>query len=105
MASTDPVERAARAHVLDDYVDEVVETIREPGYDPERRYRIVVVNRNDGIEELASAPDGAGVGVALITLHDELREADGRSLYELGRIGVRDSLEHKWIILPWTRRS
>lgn len=75
---------------------------------PEYRYRLVAVV-GDQRHVLAAAPDGPGIGQAIITLHEDARAA-GRRLCDEGRIGVLDVLPDNggpygdWIVLPWDRR-
>lgn len=74
---------------------------------PEYRYRIYAVT-GDSQVVLAAAPDPAGIGVALVTLHEDAKAA-GRRLADEGRIGVLDVLpddpgvKSDWIVLPWER--
>lgn len=75
---------------------------------PEYRYRLVaVVGYTRRV--LAAAPDGPGIGQAIVTLHEDAL-AVGRRLCDEGRIGVLDVLpdsgrpDGDWIVLPWDRR-
>lgn len=78
--------------------------------DLEHRYRLVVVKGPQGYPEvLAAAPDPGGLGLAIITLHEDAK-ADGRRLIDEGRVGVLDvmpggerSSKGEWIVLPWDR--
>lgn len=73
--------------------------------DADHRYRIYA-RRGRELEILASAPDAGGVGQALITLHEDEKEA-GRRLADRGTIGVLDVMAGgptgEWIVLPWER--
>lgn len=70
-------------------------------YEPDERYRIYA--RVDGeLLLLATCPNPASVGVALVQLHEDCR-AQGRRLSDLGRIGVLDGHAHEWLVLPWDR--
>lgn len=73
---------------------------------PDYRYRIYAVLGGSRIV-LAAAPDPAGIGVALVQLHDDAKAIGGR-LADEGRIGVLDVLPERhgygeWIVLPWDR--
>jgi hypothetical protein len=76
---------------------------------PEFRYRLVAVI-GDTRHVLAAAPDGAGIGQAIVTLHEDAKSV-GRRLCDEGRIGVLDVLpdepghpDGEWIVLPYDRR-
>lgn len=68
---------------------------------PEERYRIYA-RKGLKLRELASCPDPAGIGAALIQLHEDAKAVGGR-LADEGMIGVLDGEQHEWIILPFTR--
>ena len=68
---------------------------------PEERYRIYALRGNE-LRLLATTPDAAGVGVALVQLHEDEKERGGR-LSDLGFIGVLDGLAEEWVVLPWRR--
>lgn len=77
--------------------------------DPEHRYRIYAVV-GDERTVLAAASTPQGVGLALVTLHED-EVLIGRRLSDLGRIGVLDTmpggqpgLDGDWIVLPYERR-
>lgn len=75
--------------------------------DAEHRYRIYTVNDTE-LEVIAATPTAAGVGEALITIHEDMKE-QGMCLSDLGAIGVLDVLggelpTGEWIVLPWQRR-
>lgn len=77
--------------------------------DLENRYRIYAVV-GASREILATAATASGVGLALITLHDDQRSL-GRRLADHGRIGVMDVMpggepaaKGEWIVTPWDRR-
>lgn len=69
--------------------------------DDRERYRIYM-RRNEEIYVLATAPDAAGVGQAIITNHEDLKGV-GLRLPDLGVLGILDSVAHEWIVLPWQR--
>jgi hypothetical protein len=80
--------------------------------DAAHRYRICAVvgdGKNQDVRVLAATPTAAGVGVALITLHEDAKQT-GALLSDEGRIGVLDTMpggeQHptgEWIVLPWQR--
>lgn len=77
--------------------------------DEEHRYRLYA-RRGRRLDVLAAAPTPQGIGLAIVTLHeDEL--AVGRRLADRGVIGILDVLPDRpgptgdWIIPPWTRGS
>lgn len=72
------------------------------------RYRLYQ-RRGDELEVLATAPDMAGVGLAIGTLDEDARAAGGR-LADGGPVGVLDtcpggvpSETGDWIVKPWER--
>lgn len=76
---------------------------------PEFRYRIYAIVGGDR-EILATSPTACGVGMALITIHED-QKAIGRRLADLGRIGVLDVLpggkqspRGEWVVQPYDRR-
>jgi hypothetical protein len=69
--------------------------------DAAHRYRIYA-RRGRELEVLAAAPDAGGVGQAILTLHDDQKQA-GRRLADLGVIGCLDVLTPEWVVLPWER--
>ena len=75
-------------------------------YGPEERYRIYAVRDDDPRTPvlLATAPDAEALGVALVTLDSDAREAGGH-VYDDGAIGVLDGLLRRWLILPWSRST
>lgn len=77
--------------------------------DLENRYRIYAIVGDDRTV-IAAAPDAGGVGMALITLHED-QKTIGRRLADLGRIGVMDMCpggvigpKGEWIVQPYDRR-
>lgn len=66
---------------------------------PKERYRIYSV-RDGHLTLLATTPDAGGIGVALVTLDEDAREAGGQ-LSDQGAIGVNDGLERRWIVDPF----
>lgn len=70
-------------------------------YGEEERYRIYATGP-DKLDLLATCPDPASVGVALVQLHEDAK-AVGRRLADQGVIGVLDGESREWIVLPWTR--
>jgi hypothetical protein len=71
--------------------------------DEQHRYRIYA-RRGDRLEVLACTPTPAGIGVTLVQLHNDAKQAGGR-LADLGFIGVLDAVEHEWIVLPFGRKK
>jgi hypothetical protein len=75
---------------------------------PEFRYRLYAVLPGCSPEVLAAAPDMEGIGVAILTLHEDEKQAGG-CLADRGRIGVLDTApapgraSGEWIVLPWDR--
>lgn len=76
--------------------------------DEEHRYR-VYARKGDDLTVLFATPDAGGVGVGLITFHDDLKSVD-RTLADEGRIGVFDTMpggelspKGEWIVKPWDR--
>lgn len=75
--------------------------------DREHRYRVYTVNDNE-LEVIACAETAGGVGQALVTIHEDMKE-QGMRLADLGCIGVLDVLggdppTGEWIVLPWQKR-
>jgi hypothetical protein len=71
--------------------------------DEEHRYRIYARKGRD-LKVLAGAGSPEALGVALVTLHqDQLDLGGGKTLGDLGAIGVLDAVAGRWIILPWHR--
>ncbi len=75
---------------------------------PEYRFRLYAFT-DDGHEILAAAPDAGGVGQAIITLHEDEKEAGGR-LADRGHIGILDvcpggkpGRRGEWVLLPFGR--
>lgn len=71
--------------------------------DDENRWRIYA-RRGDRLEVLAATGTAAGVGVALVTLDEDARDAgepDGLGSY--GAVGVLDATEGRWLLSPWHR--
>ena len=75
----------------------------------EERYRLYAVIGHER-RILATAPSGAAIGLAIVTLHEDARSI-GRRLADLGRIGILDvmpdgqpSVRGEWIVQPWDRR-
>lgn len=72
--------------------------------DEEHRYRIYAVRGDvQEMEVIAATSTPGGVGLALVTLHKELKLVGSR-LSDLGQIGVLDVIERDWIILPFPRK-
>lgn len=71
--------------------------------DETERYRLYAV-RGDEREILATAPDAGGIGQALITNHEDCKEV-GMRLSDLGMIGILDTVEGEWVLLPYTRET
>lgn len=77
---------------------------------PEERY-VLYARRGDDLRELACSETPAGLGSAIVQLHEDGKELDenGKAkkpryrLYEEGVIGILDSQAHEWIVLPWPR--
>lgn len=72
------------------------------------RWRIYAVT-GDERRVLATSPTAAGIGVALVTMHEDARSA-GRRLVDEGRIGVLDCLPGgkpsptgEWLVSPYDR--
>jgi hypothetical protein len=107
---------ASAAPVMDAYeapVHELAEGLSDDDLyprDEEHRYRIYgVIGHQRSI--LAATPDAGGVGVALITIHEDQKSV-GRTLADLGRIGVLDTMPNgrpsakgEWVVLPYDRRT
>lgn len=57
------------------------------------------------LSRLATCPDAASIGVAIVTLHEDEKAARGprARLYDLGQIGLLDRRAREWLILPWSR--
>lgn len=76
--------------------------------DAEHRYRIYALRGKDDLEVLATSSTPGGIGMALVTLHED-EKARGQRLADRGRIGVLDVLAGgptgEWILLPWVRRT
>lgn len=71
----------------------------------EERYRLYAVI-GDERRVLATAANGPGIGLAIITLHEDAK-ACGRRLADEGRIGILDTLagaRGEWVITPYDRR-
>lgn len=92
------------AHTLSMTVDEIWPRT------PEFRYRLYAVV-GDERALLAAAPDGAGIGVAIVTLNEDQKEI-GCTLSDLGAIGILDVMPNgepsptgEWIVNPWQRPS
>ena len=66
--------------------------------DHRNRYRLYAVT-GDKLEVLAAAPDLPGIGQAIATIDEE---TDG-GLGTLGRTGILDAVERRWIVKPWER--
>lgn len=68
------------------------------------RYRIYLVTGDPTVDpvELGSAVDAAGLGLALVTMHEDHREAH-RHLDSRGALGILDGDTGDWIIMPWRR--
>lgn len=62
----------------------------------EERYEVVELVGKQR-RRVASAPDGQGVGLALVTLSEE------GTLTSDSVIGVLDTETHKWIVNPYAR--
>lgn len=77
--------------------------------DDEHRFRLYAVV-GDERDVLATAADMAAIGVAMGTIHEDMK-AIGRRLCDYGRIGVLDTMPDgrphptgEWIVQPWDRR-
>lgn len=75
--------------------------------DAEHRYRLYAVRGRER-EILAASDSMAGIGLALLTLHEDQKQ-EGRRLADLGMIGILDVLapgaRGEWILLPWGRSA
>lgn len=79
--------------------------------DAENRYRIYALLGLGDLVILATAPDAGGVGQAILTLHEDQRNAGG-TLGDLGRLGVLDTMPEgkpsrsgEWIVCPFDRAA
>lgn len=80
-----------------------------PRDNPEYKYRIYRLYLGE-LEVLAACPDAAGIGVALVTMDDDLKQCDPpQRLADAGTIGVLDVMPDgkngvpgEWIIKPFT---
>ena len=75
-----------------------------PDWRDEARYGIYEVTRREQ-RLVATCEDKEAIGVALVQLDDDYREAEADGAYPLrtprGRIGVLDGHEGRWIVLPY----
>lgn len=79
--------------------------IGELGYSPEERFRLYLVPVGEPLPAPAAyAPDMAGIGTAIQTLHED-EKLVGRRLSDRGIVGVYDALEREWIVLPFVRAA
>lgn len=69
--------------------------------DADHRYR-VYGRRGEDLHVLAACADAGGIGLILVTLHNDQKQVGAR-LADLGQIGVLDTIENDWIVLPWNR--
>ena len=67
--------------------------------DRTRRFMDVVSDRSTVIGVRGAF---TGLGLALITLHEDAKAA-GRRLVDEGKIGILDAVTGDWLILPWHR--
>lgn len=64
--------------------------------DEEHRYRLYAINgAGRALRVLAAAPDGAGIGTAMVTL-----AAEGE-IEQVDRVGVLDAVAGSWVVNPW----
>jgi hypothetical protein len=71
-------------------------------YPRDEAHRLRIYARQDDRLTVVAASDPEGLGPALLQLDADERER-GRRLVDLGAIGVLDSIEHRWLIMPWHR--
>lgn len=73
--------------------------------DAEHRFRLYG-RIGDSLNVLATTDSPAGIGTAIVQIHDDQKEA-GRRLADLGTIGVLDVMaggpRGEWVVLPWER--
>lgn len=76
--------------------------------DAEHRFRVYAIVGGDR-DVIACARDAGGVGMALVTIHED-QKSIGRRLADLGRIGVLDvmpggvsSPRGEWVVQPYDR--
>lgn len=78
---------------------------RDRDYGPDERYRIYAVRGDeDDPHLLATTGTPAGIGVAIVTLHEDAKR-DGHRLADEGLIGILDGEAGEWIVLPWPRKE
>lgn len=67
--------------------------------DEEHRYRLYALLDNS-LNVLAAAPNPGGIGEAIFGFDDDLKE-HGDALADLGRLGILDVIESRWIVNPF----
>jgi len=69
-------------------------------YPRDDAHRLRIYARTADRLTVVAASDAEGLGPALLQLDADERER-GRRLVDLGAIGVLDSVERRWLIMPW----
>lgn len=70
----------------------------------EERYGVYLVDERDELR-LVTTSDRDGIGAAILGQDEDAREAGLAGLRDLGRFGLLDRIERRWIVLPWHRNE
>jgi hypothetical protein len=71
--------------------------------DEANRYAVYVV-AGDRMRWLTTS-DARGLGQAIVAQDLDAQAAGLRGLVDLGRFGILDRVERRWVVLPWQRRE